>query len=146
MIVPAAQHYFETLQVFKDAQLGDVFDIDNGLGGSHTVVFRGKTDDGRFIFHQPAREDWPEYNFRFDQSEVMNSVFVLLPQDLFFRDLNMKMINIREKQYAVDAVYGIVWVEDSEGYFKIKRKLWSIASKAESEEARKMTGISRKRK
>ena len=50
MIVPAARHYFETLQVFKDAQLGDVFDIDNGLGGSHTVVFRGKTDDGRFIF------------------------------------------------------------------------------------------------
>jgi len=144
MIVSANQHNFNTTTIFDDSRLGDAFDIDSGLGGSNTVFFQGKTGDGKYVFHQPVREDWPERTYRYDPDNVLSSVFILLPDSHVYREWNMQFVEMLGILYAVEMTYGVVWVEDTEGYFRLKRKNWSVAPRKEADGARTMTKIARK--
>jgi hypothetical protein len=146
MIVPADRHFFNTTAIFDDAKVGDAFETDSGLGGSHTIIFQGKTEEGKYIFLRPAREDWPEATFRYGPDAVLSAVYILLPDSPVFREWNMEIVEVRGIEYAVEMRYGVVWVEDTAGYLKLKRKNWSVAFSKEADDARVIAKISRKRK
>jgi hypothetical protein len=110
-IIPAAKHNFNDTAVFDDAKIGDVFKIDSGLGGSHSVVFGGKTEDGKYVFHRPARDDWPARTFRFNPDNVLSEVYILLPECSVELEWNTEKTEINGKQYVVEKACGVVWVE-----------------------------------
>lgn len=145
MICPAVEHYFNSLAVFDNAEVGDVFNIDSGLGGSHTVVFDGKTEDGNYVFHCPARNDWPARTFRIGPDHVLSEVYILLPERSYDLERNMKIVEIKGKKYAVEMTCGVVWVRDPEGYFRFNKTDWSLAYGKDADEARRLTSISRQR-
>ena len=145
MFVPAKRHEFNELGIFDSSKVGDVFDIDSGLGGTCTLAFNGKSDDGCYKFHQPAREDWPARNFQFTPDEVLHHVSIWLPEEPTFREWRMEFIEMGGKQYCVDKYYGVVWFEDPQGYFRLKKTKWSIAPGKEADVARRKTKIVRKR-
>lgn len=145
MFTPADRHHFADLIVFDQAVKGDVFEIDSGMGGSFTVVFMCKTENG-YKFCQPAHNDFPSANLTYKPDEILHRVYICPPESSVFREWNTAVIELNGKQYAVDKGYGTVWVESPDGYFKLFRKKWKDADKEEAEAARRATGINRKRK
>lgn len=59
---------------------GEKFETPSGMGGTFTIEFIAKTDDGKFIFlRMPTSTGWPASAYTFTEDKLAKEVFQSIP-------------------------------------------------------------------
>ena len=76
MRVESYRHSFSA-EYFAAAKLGELFEVDSGLGGSFTVELKSRDKDGVMLF-AVTNPEWP-YKYKYTNEQAAEHVFIIMP-------------------------------------------------------------------